>query len=178
MWAKLNLITVKKNEDSIKSQIYQFNEFSEEPIILEKFPNIKDKKEKNNDIIGSELEITTEILDNYDNMAKDINTIDKILEMLKKSYNITQVFPFLIQKITNEESNKLFNILYSIYVSYVDYNKKIISEDSLRFCFLFENLCKKIKNEVDLDEYEEIKDLETDTNIESLNLNEYRYSNK
>ena len=111
-------------------------------------------------------------------MAKDRNTIDKILEMLKKSYNITQVFPFLIQKITNEESNKLFNILYSIYVSYVDYNKKIISEDSLRFCFLFENLCKKIKNEVDLDEYEEIKDLETDTNIESLNLNEYRYSNK
>lgn len=41
-----------------------------------------------------------------------VNTIDKILEIFKKSYNIIQVFLFLIQKISNEESNRLFKMLY------------------------------------------------------------------
>ena len=171
---KVKNVFCKKNEDIIKSKIYQFDEYSNEPKILEKIPKNKAINEKlKDDKIDSQLEISTAILNNYEDMPKDLNTINKIIELIKKSYIITQEFPFLIQKITNNESNILFNFLYSIYVSYIDYNKNIISEDLYKFCFLFENLCKKLKSEVNLDDYEEIKNLSKDINIEAINLNEF-----
>ena len=167
-------IFCKKNEGLNISRIYQFNEFSGEPQKIEKIPKQKkNKKNKGEELKTNNIEILTENLTKYKNNIKNINTIDKGIELIKNSYNITQNFPFIIQKISNKELNNLFQALYAVYDKFADYNKNIISEDSYKFCLLFQNLCKKLKNKVNLDDFEKIKVLEIDTNVESTNLIEY-----
>ena len=164
----------KKNEGPNLSKNYQFDEFSNEPKKLDKIPKEKKvKDEKSKEINANKIEIETESLNNYKNILKDISTIDKGLELIKNSYNITQSFPFFIQKIENKDANDLFQSLYSVYEKYADYNKSIISEDSYRFCLLFQNLCRKLKKDINLNDFEKIKNLETDTNMETANLFDY-----
>ena len=167
-------IYCKKVEEINISKKYQFDEFSNEPKKIEKIPKDKQKANvKNEERIKNEFEVETGSLENYQNNLKNLNTINKVIELIKNSYILTQSFPFLIQKISNEEATNLFTSLYSVYDSYVTFNRNIISEDTLKFCLLFESLSKKLKNEVDLNGFEKLKNLENDTNIESINLFEY-----
>jgi len=96
---------------------------------------------------------------------------------LKKSSILSQLFPFLIGKINNNEIIKLFNNLYSIYISYKKYDKSILSEDSIKYCNLFEKICiNLIKYEVNLEEFEEIKKLSKkyeEDESKSINLFDY-----
>ena len=171
--AKVKKIFCKSTKE--KSKYYQFDEFFQLPKKLDKIPKVKKEKkeEKGNEgIIENEYEIEEHILDNYENLIKNMKTIDDVIEVIKRSYNIAQAFPFLLQKINNKEANKIFRILYSIYKSYIENDKNIISEDSLKFGLLFENLCKKLKNKANLDNFKEIQNLEIDK-TESINLYEY-----
>ena len=164
----------KNDEELSKSKKYQYDEFSNEPKKINKIPGDgKKTEEKGGEILANKFEIEIGNLTNYQNNLKNIDTINKAIEMIKISYNITQAFPFLIQKINNEEATKLFTSLYSVYDKYLSNLRNIISEDTLKFCLLFESLCKKLKNEVNLDDFEKLKNLENDANVEFTNSNEY-----
>ena len=177
------LVNKKDDEEEIlkdfSSKIWEFNEFSkEEPKILKEIPNENIKKEeKESELISDELKINEDILNNNKIELDKVETINEINELLKTASILTQLFPFLIGKINNNEINRLFNNLYSIYISYKKYDKSILSEDSIKYCNLFEKICiNLIKYKVNLDEFEEIKKLSIkpeDDESKSINLFDY-----
>ena len=161
------------------SKIWEFDEFSkEEPKKLKEIPNEEIKKEeKEGEIISEELKINEDILKNNKIDLNKVGTINEISELLKSSSILAQLFPFLIGKINENEIIKLFNNLYSIYISYKKYDKSILSEDSIKYCKLFEKICiNLIKYKVNLDEFEEIKKLSSkseDVEFKAMDLIDY-----
>ena len=161
------------------SKIWQFNEYSKEsPISLKENPNINKKDEEiENEEISEKIRINEDILNNNKIEIDRVKSINNIIELLKKSSLLTQLFPFLIGKINNDELYKLFNNLYSIYISYKKYDKCILSEDSIKYCNLFEKICMNlIKYKVNLDDFEEIKKISLkleDDKSQTINLFEY-----
>lgn len=143
-----NIMAMKDKDDEEEilkyssSKIWQFNEFSKDPPIkLKEIPNTKKKVEEiENEEISEKLKINEEILNNNKIEIEKVNTINEIIELFKKSSLLTQLFPFLIGKINKDEINKIFNNLYSIYISYKKYDKSILSEDSIKYCNLFEKI--------------------------------------
>ena len=152
----------EKKVDDLSSKIWQFDEYSKEsPVSLKEAPdNKKNKEEKEDEKISDKFKINEDILNNNKIELDKVGTINEIIELFKKSSILAQLFPFLIGKINNDEARILFNNLYSIYITYKKYDKSIISEDSVKYCKLFEKICKDlIKYKLDLDDFEEIKKL-------------------
>ena len=177
-----NLMNTKGEDEEISkessSKIWQFNEFSKEPMIIKEIPNeTTEKEEKESEEVSDDLKINEDILNSNKIELDKVNSINEIIELLKKSSILSQLFPFLIGKINNNEIIKLFNNLYSIYISYKKYDKSILSEDSIKYCNLFEKICiNLIKYEVNLEEFEEIKKLSKkyeEDESKSINLFDY-----
>lgn len=164
------------------SKIWQFNEFLKEPIIINEVSGENFyKEEKGDEKQSHKPKINEDILYNNKIEIENLYTINQIIELFNKSTILIQLFPFLIGKITNEEINKLFNTLYSIYISYKKYDKSILSEDSGKYCKIFEKICLNlIKYEVDLDDFEEIKKLKAnhkEEEFQSVNLIDFSRPN-
>jgi len=152
----------EKKYDDLSSKIWQFDEYSKEsPVSLKEAPNNKkNKEEKEDEKISDKFKINEDILNNNKIELDKVGTINEIIELFKKSSILAQLFPFLIGKINNDEASILFNNLYSIYITYKKYDKSILSEDSAKYCKLFEKICKDlIQYKLDLDDFEEIKKL-------------------
>ena len=127
------------------SKFWQFNEFSKEPPLkLIEIPKTKKKEEKDkeNEEILDELKINEDILNNNKIELTKVQTINEIINLFNKSSILIQLFPFLIGKIKNDEIYKLFNNLYSIYISYKRHDKSILSEEIIKYC----NYMMKFKN--------------------------------
>ena len=157
-----------ENEENIRdsnSKIWQFNEYSKEPPIkLNIIPNneIGEEELKEGKELSDELNINEDILKTNKIEINKTQTIEEIIELFKKASTLIQLFPFLIGKINNDEVTNIFNNLYSIYITYKKYDKSILSEESIKYCKLFEKICINLKKyKLDLDDYEEIKKLDT-----------------
>ena len=156
-----------ENEEDIRditSKIWQFNEYSKEPPKkLNIIPNneMREEELKEGETPFEELCINEDILKNNKIEINKTQTIEQIIDLFKKASSLIQLFPFLIGKINNDEITNIFNNLYSIYITYKKYNKSILSEESIKYCKLFEKICINLKKlKVDLDDYDEIKKLE------------------
>lgn len=162
----------KKYEET-ESKRYLFDEFKE-PEAFDKLKKPPKIKESQGEIISKEPNINQEILNNHNIVINNLNTIDKVIEMIKTAHNITNNFPFLISHLSKEKANELFKTLYSIFVTCSKYDKNIISEDSIKFCSLFENLCKiLLLNKISFNGYDDIAKIKLDKNVQSFNIIEY-----
>ena len=148
-----------KNEKEIKgelSDIWMFSELESKPKPCkekldrnEKFDNVTVKTNE------EKLNLNLKILEIQD--LSTVNTLEKIISVLKNGYSISKEFIFYIEKLEKEKINKIFNYLYEIYSKTKNSTNSILSNEIKIFSNKFEDLCQSlIDSKVNLDKFDEL----------------------
>ena len=96
----------------------------------------------------------------------DANSLDKIINILKNGFLISQAFMFCIGKLDTDKINRIFNYLYEIYYKTKNSSKSILSNEIKLFSNAFENLCLSLEeSNVKLNNFEDISTLTKKKNI-------------
>ena len=149
----------KVDEKEIKgelSNIWMFSELDSNP---KPYKEILDINE-NFDIVSvktnkEKLNINLKILEMED--LSQVNTLEKIISVLKNGYSISKEFIFYIEKLEKEKINKIFNYLYEIYSKTKNSINSILSNEIKIFSNKFEDLCQSlIDSKVNLDKFDEL----------------------